>query len=182
MDGILIELYFLIMIVALIFRGILFHAREEKWYKTLIPGYNKYILGKLSNSKKLGIASAVLNIITRVYFWIYLSLEIYMIKTYTKSVKVDNGESVLVLDIPQDWLTWMPILAYILIIIAFVTFVLYIIMMRKFSIINGKSSWWMFVWALCPLFGYIYFSVINKTIYIPNKGLCERSIVYNKRR
>ena len=171
---------FILLICIIIFRGLMFNARDEKWYKTLIPGYNKYVIGKLCDCKKLGIAIAVISCLLFVALISYFSIEIYAIRNYATLAKIPenvNEASTVYVTLPAIYLDVLMGIAYASLGIAVIYLVLWTIMTRKFSLKQNKSSWWMFAWIICPLIPYVYFSVINKTVYIPGTGLVTNVIV-----
>ena len=66
----------LLAIICIVLRAVLFNQRCEKPWKSLIPFYNKYVLGKLCDSKKLGIITMIFSFLTHfcVVFTYYTEL------------------------------------------------------------------------------------------------------------
>lgn len=167
-------IFFVLFICIIIFRGLLFSARDEKWYKTLIPGYNKYILGKLCDAKKLGVIIGVISVLFVAALIAYASVEIYAIQNYATLAKIPeniNEASTIYITLPAMYIDILTGISYGALGLAIIYLTLWIIITRKFSLKQDKTSWWMFGWIICPLIPYVYFSVVDKTVYIPNIGL-----------
>ena len=173
-----IEITLGIMIADLIIRGVLFSKREEKWYKTLVPGYNRYTIGKLSDSKLVGLIAGISNALFILIFLIYLSLEAYLLENGMLVVQNDQIVGIAASDTMAFFMNY--ILPYAWYAMALIAWLSWVILMRKFSIKQGASSWWMFAWAICPIAGYIYFACVRNRMYIPEKGIVDRNIEYKK--
>lgn len=160
-----------LILICIILRGVLFHKREVKWYKTLIPYYNKKIIGDLCDSKKLGILTAIASMIMYITFFISYGIELNIINSLSVISEVEL-ENFNVLDyVSQDIMTANDISKIILLVFAIIYFLLWTILMRKFSYKNNSSTWFMLLWSICPVVAYIYFDFIKKEVYIPNEGL-----------
>lgn len=168
-----IELYFILMLACLMLRGMLFHQREEKWYKTLIPGYNKYVLGKLTENKKLGLVAGISHAMFHILFLVYIVIVLVMMEEGTALIA--NGEFYVLTN-----RTLLNVIQYVWLAFALIAWVTWTWLMRNFSMKQKSSSWWMFMWAICPTLAYIYFVCIRKTVFIPSKGLVEREVSYRK--
>ena len=156
----------------------LFSKREEKWYKTLIPGYNRYTIGKLSDSKKVGLIAGISNVLFQIIFLLYLGLELQLLETGQLVVYEDKIVGIASSDTIATLMNYvLPYAWYAMALIAWLSWVW---MMRKFSIKQGSSSWWLFAWAICPIVGYIYFACVRNRMYIPEKGIVDRNIEYKK--
>lgn len=170
-------------ICMIIFRGILFNIRDEKWFKTLIPSYNKYILGKLCDSKILGIIVAISSSLTSLSIISYIALEAHIIQNYATLAEIPknvNDLSTIYITIPKDYLDILSVLSWLVIIFAVIYLVTWILLTRQFTKKNDCSTWWLILWVICPVIPYTYFSVFNKTVYIPNVGLITNITVREK--
>ena len=165
------------LFLCVIMRGIIFQARDEKWYKTLIPFYNKYILGKLCDKKIIGITVAVLSALTICAFIGTAIYEFDCIENYAEYATVtNNGKTELYVTLPEIQTNILNISSYVTLGIAFIYFAMWTWMMRDFSVKNGKSSWLLFAWAILPFTVYVYFAITPK-VYIPDKGILTNVVV-----
>lgn len=140
MTQLFLVLYLYTMVNCVIFRTKLFVQREVAWWKAIIPGYNKYILGSLSDSKLLGFVCGLSRVCLNLVILAYLI-------TATKQLPAS-------------------VLSILFIVFTVTSFVSWTIMMKNFSVKNNKSSWLMFIWAIFPLAMYIYFTQVSKYRYI----------------
>ena len=86
--------FLIVTIISAICRGIIFYKRDIKWWKALVPGVNKYMLGKLVKSKKLAISNAIVQTIFWTYFIACFSFELWMMMKYSSQIQVPkNGAS-----------------------------------------------------------------------------------------
>lgn len=174
MDTILLMLF----VVCMVLRGIIFQNRGEMWIKTLIPCYNKYILGKLSDSKKLGLMVAIANALFYIVTFIKVVLESYIVDAINMyATEITESLSDIV---PQNIITANNICEYVVYVSAGIYFILWVTLMRKFSELQQTSTWWMILWGLCPIVPYIYYTFIYQSYYIPKEGLVYREVMRKK--
>lgn len=170
------DIILIILLLHTIFRGIIFYKREEKWYKTLFPFFNKYTIGKLCDYKKIGLFTAITNFIFIVCFFIKYAVEFYITEQIYTNLPADTSNFVLEDIVKPEILQLNDIMLWVLVGSALVYFVFWVILMRKFSDVNGTSTWWMVVWGVLPTIAYLYYALISKKYYIPNEGLISYEI------
>ena len=163
---------FVAFIICIIARVKIFWDRQEKGWKALIPFYNKYVLGKIIDNKKIGIIVSIfeflfIGIISLCIYIEYIILE----KIPYTITDIDNFN--LTDYVPQSLLTSNSIFKILLIIIAVLYFISWVILTYKFSDKQNSNTWWMLAWAIIPVVPYIHYAYIYKTVYIPNKGLIQ---------
>ena len=145
-------------IICMICRGIIFKKRDYKWWYTLIPGLNKYKLGKLVNSKKLGITNGILHVITYLAITYYIGLEFYMIYHASAVHVPTDGSSVVSIEIPKYLAQMAIITRYCIIAIGIITMIFWCMMMWKFTIQQKRNPWWIILWSVVPVIPYIFFA------------------------
>jgi len=155
-----------------IFKAILFSKRHERKIKAFVPIYNKYIIGKLCDKPKLGLATGIFNFLNVALFIAYIILSYFLVLDYSVYGELYAASSRIYLSVPDNLIIVYNITRYGWLASASLTFILWAYLMRCFSIKNNKSSWWMFVWAICPIVGYIYFATLRQ-YYIPKIGIVE---------
>lgn len=152
-------------------RCIIFKKRDIKWWKALIPGYNKYLLGKLSDNKRLGKINMILVPFTIIYFLACFLFETWIIKSYSYQVIIPyqaSQASQISVKVP-DYIANVAIYSkYALIILVVIAMVYWTKLMYNFTKLHQKSNWLVLFWALCPPISYIYFA-ITKDTYINGK-------------
>ena len=157
--------------ICIIDRCIIFKKCNVKWGKSLIPGYNKYILGKLSNKKKIGIVNAILHPIYYIYFIFCFMLELYVIQTYNSQVVVpinSDLDSKVYVSIPDNISNLVLYSKYILLVVALLTMIFWCIMMWNFTKQQKRSPWWILLWFAIPVIPYTVFAN-SKTIIVDGK-------------
>lgn len=174
---------FLVIVFALcIFsRCVILHQRGYKAWQGLIPGYNKYLLGKSCNCKKLGTACAIaLPVwwagIIGLYFY-----EAWLVQTYVQYMLVNDTQAQLVLILPENIKTWLFVFRYAMIAVSVVTIVIWSWLMLKFSQSNRNTNWMIIVWAVCPVLAYIYY-VFKKEFSIQGKMFTNKKVPVNAKR
>lgn len=152
-------------------RCIIFKKHEVKWIWGLVPGANKYKLGKIVNSKKLGLAVAITHVLLAITFTLCFGFEIWIIKTYTATIKIpvkDTTISKVEVVVPKDVANLAVWSKYVLIIIAAIALILWCILMWKFTIRHDRNPWWIMLWAIIPVIPYIAFAS-SQTVVIDGK-------------
>ena len=158
-------------LVCLICRCFIFYKRDEKWQKAFIPGYNKYIIGKISNNKKLGIVNAIMHPVLSLSFFFCFCFELWIIGNYSTSATVPtntNDASMFQVMIPENIANIAIYSKYFLIAMALITIVAWSMMMWKFTLLNKRSPWFIILWVFVPAIPYMIFAISN-TVCIENK-------------
>lgn len=174
-------MYYMIIayLLAAILRCIVFHKREEKWYKGLIPFYNKYTLGKLCDNKVIGIINGILNFLTIGVFASLIILEYHMLMELP-SVIEDASTFDVYQYISQTEMDFNNGLQVALGIVAALYFVSWVWLGYRFIKKNGDPVWWILVWILVPDLSYIYYSTHSK-MYIPGTGMVKlKKVIINE--
>ena len=159
------------ILLSIIFRAILFKKYKEKWWKALIPGYNKYIYGKLCDKKRLGKINAVLIPLVKFYFYFCLGVEFWIIENYATRVQIpynDEIQSKIILSVPESIKNISILTKNVLIVLMIIALIFWAIMMYHFTIKNKKPKWWIILWVFIPVIPIAYFA-FNNTIYIDGK-------------
>ena len=165
-------LLFILLIICVICRIIIFKKRDVKPWQALIPAYNKYKLGRLAKAKKLGIINAIAHTVFDVFFIFCFTFEFWIITNYADYIQVPEdgvSDSVIRVAVPDTVANIAIYSKYILIILAIFTFVVWCMMMWKFTIAHKKSPWWILLWAVIPVIPYIYFAAISDVLSIDGK-------------
>lgn len=149
------EILLILFGVCIVERCFIFFQRDVSFWKALIPGYNKYVLGKLCNCKKLGIATAIfLLLLIGALIGIY-NFEVWIVETYASNgVFVNPATGQLILDVPEHIANWLQVFKYVIIGLAACSITAWSWLMLKFSQMHQKSNWWILLWALCPAIPY----------------------------
>ena len=163
----------LLIIICTILRAVIFNQRGEKAWKSLIPFYNKYVLGKLCDSKKLGIITMVFSCLTYVITMISYSVELMMLSLIPSDTEFSMTK--IKEYIPNNLMTLNDTTKIMMIIFGVVFLFSWSLMMRKFSEKNNANTWWILGWAICPVVSYAYFCFIHPYFYTIDKNL----VVYN---
>ena len=166
---------FIIMIVCVVDTCIIFSQRDEKWWKALIPGYNRYVFGKLCNSKKLGVLSGIMKIVWNIVLMFIYGFELWIAQTYTMSLYDANK---LIFEVPASVKDWITILRIVMIVVAAIYMFVWSYLMNKFSQMHGKSSWWIALWAICPVIPLHYFALSKNIAMYGNSFNLERVPVH----
>lgn len=149
-------------IISAFCRYIIFKKRDVKRPITaFIPGINKYKLGKLVGSKKLGILNAIFFILLGITFIGCFGIELYIIQNYVYQITnpIDGvSESTIEALVPKDIANLAIGSKYALIGIAFASIVVWSIMMWKFTIQHGRNPWWIMLWTIIPVIPYVAFA------------------------
>lgn len=169
---------------SLICRGIIFQKRDVSWFCTLIPGFNKYKLGKLAGTKKLGIINAIAHTITYLISVIYIGFEFYLIQTYADKAYLskDGTSAITTIQVPAEAAELATFLKNAFIVCGIITMILWCMMMWKFTLLHKKSPWWILLWAMCPIIPYIYFAAIPEMVIDGKHYILQRVEVANKKR
>lgn len=172
----------LLTLICVVARCFIFYKREIKWWKSLIPGYNKYILGKLSDSKKLGIINAIVQPLFTIYFFVCFCYEVWIIQTYAQLVKIPTdgvSQSKIQVAVPEDVAHFAVYSKYGLLVFGIIAFISWCIMMILFTKVNRASYWWILLWAAIPVIPYCYFAARN-SVYMNGKYYKMQKIEISK--
>ena len=172
-------LIYLIIFTCCFGRCIMFKNRDVKWWIALIPGVNKYFLGKMSGSKKLGIINGIIIPLWYAGLIGIYQFEVWIIQNYYYQAQVDdylNGRILVI--VPENIKNWIIFLKYAMIVLSVLTVVVWSWMMLKFSQLHKKSNWWIILWAVCPAIGYAYFAFYD-LISIDGKLYTLKKVPYN---
>lgn len=142
-----------IFTICIIERCFIFFQRDVAFWKALIPGYNKYLLGKMCGCKKLGIATAiVLTLCFGTLIGIYC-FEMWIVRTHPIYYS-DIAQQFVVEGVTETIVFWLRFMQYALIFLAALSVICWSWMMLKFSQMHKKSNWWILLWAVCPILPY----------------------------
>ena len=170
---------YLLTIFCIMFRGIIFKNRDEKWYKTLVPIYNKYIIGKLSDSKKLGAFTGLFNFLTHIMLLVSMGtiMNVYQNVEDLQLVYDELGNPAYYTGkFDQSLINLSYVFLYITLGLTIISFLLWVILTYKFSVKQKSSTWWMIIWGFIPTIAYFYYALVYKKVYIPDVGLMEIKI------
>lgn len=164
----------IVTIICVILKAVLFNQRGEKAWKALIPFYNKYVLGRLGDAKKLGIINTIFCFLANaaIFFTYYIELvmlSLVPVGTDFSTAKVKDY-------IPDDLVASYHASQVLMLIFVVIYFFSWALMMRQFSEKNNANTWWILGWAVCPIIGYIYFIFINNYFYTINKELVKYEV------
>ena len=164
----------LLLITCTILRAFLFNQRGEKPWKSLIPLYNKYVLGQLSDSKKLGIITVIFCALTYISALFSYYVELMMLSLIPSGTDFSTAK---IKDyIPDDLVAINDASKIIMLIFAIIFIMSWSLMMRQFSEKNNANTWWILGWAICPIICYIYFIFINNYYYTTEKELVKYEV------
>lgn len=161
------------MFISALARCVMFQKRDVKWWKALIPCYNKVILGKMSNSKKIGIINAIMLPVLYIYFLACFGYELWIMENYTQWVRTDptaTNDSLVQVVVPKEVANTAIYSKYVLIGLAAIALICWIIFAIKYVKANKLSYWWMLWWVIVPVVPYCYFAISNKRIVINGKS------------
>lgn len=150
---------FLAMFTCIVVTCVIFQQRDEKWWYALIPGYNKYIFGKLCNQKKVGTVLAVANLLWDILLVYLVYFEYQLSANYYAGM---YDATTMILNVPEEMKIQIDVLRIIIMVIAAVYMATWTYVMYKFSAMHGKSPKWVFGWAIAPVFLLCYFALSNK--------------------
>lgn len=173
----------LFQIICLICRCIIFKKRDISIKRALMPAVNKYWLGKLVKSKKLGIMNAIAHTVFWLSFWFCFGLEMWIIQNYAAYIKVptdNNAFSQIQVSLPPDIANLAVWSKYILIAIGIATIIFWCIMMWKFTIQHKRNPWWICLWTVIPIIPYIYFASISDVVSIDGKRYSLQKVEIKK--
>lgn len=167
-----IGLLTIFLFICLICRIIIFNKHDISWIKAIIPGVNKYQLGKLGGCKKLICwLNAIIHPLLCIYFFICFCIELWIIQTYSTEATIPydtNIDSKIYVAVPKNIANIAIWSKYILIAIAIIALISWCIMMWKFTITHKKNTWWILLWAIIPVIPYCYFAA-SKDVIINGK-------------
>lgn len=154
---ILLSIFSILCIAA---RCVICQQRDITWWKAIVPGYNKYLLGKLCNHKKLGVACGFLEVIwSCVIAGVYV-YEVWLYQTYATGYANTNGQ--IILAVPEDIKSTFIILRILVIVIAASYLFVWSVMMWKFSNMHQKSNKWLILWTVVPVIPLCYFALSKR--------------------
>lgn len=165
-------LVLILTIICAFCRFIIFKKRDIRGVTALIPGYNKYKIGKLVGNKRLGIANGIAHVVFQLFFIFCFTYELWIIQNYATEIKIPaNGitESAIQVNVPQSVANIAIGSKYVLIGLAVITMILWCMMMWKFTMQHKRNPWWIILWACIPVIPYIYFAYINDVVSIDGK-------------
>lgn len=157
----------LLLIICTVLRAVIFNQRGEKFWKALIPFYNKYILGKLSDAKKLGIITTIFSGLTYFITIFSYNVELMMLSTIPSGTDITKIKEY----IPDELMTLNDVTKAMMLIFGVILLFSWSLMMRQFSEKNNANTWWILGWAICPIISYIYFIFIHPYFYTKEKEL-----------
>ena len=159
----------ILVLTSIICKCIVFSKHQIKWYKALIPGYNKYLIGKFIEKKKLGLVNAILIPLTKIYLFLCYGFELWIIDKYAVSVQIPATETTKAMTrievyVPKNIADAAIISKYILLGLVFIAIIFWSIMMYKFTRKHNKTGWWIVLWAFVPAIPFLYFAISSTTI------------------
>ena len=158
-----LEVLLIFIIIGGLARAIIFKKRDTKLWQAFLPVINKYKLGIMANSKKLGIINAVAFPIFVSYFTACIGFELWIMNKYSAYIQVPvdmDLDSKIIISAP-DYINNIALYSkYLLIAIGLFTWIVWCMMMWKFTMIHKKNPWWIVLWATVPPIPYIYFAAI----------------------
>lgn len=163
-----------LLFACMICRIILFVKRDVKWWKAVIPGYNKIVMGTMIQKRKLGILNCIFHTLLHLCFVFSIGFELWVLQEYTTEVAVNETQSIVQVLVPvyiaqiSKWST------YLLIALAIGALVVWCIMMWKFTMYEKCSPWWILLWACVPIIPYVYFAYKNTVVINGDKYVYKR--------
>lgn len=163
-------------------RCIIFKKRDINPICGLIPILNKYKLGTLVGSKRLGLITGILISIFHIAFLFAFGLELWIIDNYAYSVKqpyntTDNSQIEAM--VPTSIANLAMFSKYLLIAIATAALIFWCMLMWRFTIQHDKSPWWILLWAAIPAIPYIYF-MFSSIVIIDGKKYVIQKVEFDK--
>ena len=172
-------LFFILLIICAVSRCIIFKKRDVKWWKGLIPAYNTYTMGKICDSKKLGLINAIIQTILFIYFFFCFGFELYLISEYAMNVNLETYQQAYVV-VPENIANIAIASKYILVGISAIAFGFWCLMMWQFIKVHKKNAWWIIVWAIIPAIAYAAFAISNDVYINGQLYTSERVIATNE--
>ena len=148
--------------VCVIARAILFHRSGIKWWKSFVPIYNKYLLGKMTGHKLIGSLNAFFLPFTYIFTLGYYALSLSIVQQYDPQFKIMADGSYTMSDavmVPESLALKMNILNYVFIAVLLMAIILWDIMMWKLIVYEKKNPWWIVAWTICPVLPYVVFAL-----------------------
>ena len=152
---------FICLIICTICKCLMFKRRNIRWWYAIIPGLDKYTIGKLVQNKKLAIANCISYLVYMIVYITNFFYNIWIIANYSVDAKIPEDiqeQSVVNVALPKNIATSIYVINYAIIIIGLITLILWCMMMWKFTVMHKKNTWWILLWALMPVIPYIYFT------------------------
>ena len=178
------DVVLLLIATSIIFQCIILNRHQEKWWKGLIPGYNKYMLGKICEHKKIGLVNAILVPLTHACFIACYFYEVWIIKNYAVQVKIPlsdtEASTQIQVIVPQNVANIAIYSKYALMVLVFATLIFFGILMWFFTVKHQKSRWWVILWAFLPVIPFGYFA-FTKTVYINGEILHIKKVMKYER-
>lgn len=176
----LVGTLFLLSLISLVCRCILFKKYDLKWWKAIIPGLNKYEIGtKLAKNKKLAIINTIVQTLLYIYSVFYTAVELWVLQTYATAVYVpkdgSTSEAFIQVMVPKDIYNRVETMRVALIIFGAIALIVWCMMMWKFTMQQKRSPWWILLWAAAPIIPYIAF-IISKKIIIDGKQYITKRV------
>ena len=155
-------------VICIVLRCFIFKQRDIKWWKALIPGYNKYLFGKSCNQKKLGIAAATAIVAWYAILLVTFIYEMWVFRKYAANASVSEFGQLMV-TVPESVKNTLEAFRYIVTSVTLVAIVFWSWMMLKFSEMHGKPKYWVVFWAVCPVIPLAIIALGN-TIAVDGKS------------
>lgn len=157
----------LLELVCAICRYVIFKKRDIRGRNAFVPWYNKYLLGKSIGQERLGkiVASAIL--VTKLFFALCFGYELWIIQNYAQVVQIPHDgvtDSQIEVLVPDDIAQISVYSKYVLLAFAFVTVVLWSMLMWKFTMAHKRNPWWIVLWTVIPTISYIAFAVSPEAV------------------
>ncbi len=172
------------LIICMICRIFIFNKRDVSWKKAIIPGVNKYQIGKISGCKKwICWLNAIIHPLLHLYFIACFCIELWIIQKYSTSATIPyntDSDSKIYVSVPKHIANIAVWSKYILIIIAVIALISWCIMMWKFTTTNNKSTWWIILWAIAPVIPYCYFATRKDFVVNGKKYVMKRVEINNE--
>ena len=179
---IILLLIILLSTICIVCRCVVFERQEIKWWKSFVPAYNKYLIGKIAGAKKVGIVSAIIIPFAKIFLVLCYLFEYYIIQNFATSVKVPYDNTVasqIQVVIPKDkaYLANIAIYSkYLLIVIYVVALIMWFILMRRYIKQQKKSTWLLVISVICPVIVFFYFA-ISKTFMVEDKEYTMKRVL-----
>lgn len=178
-----IDVLLIVLFICAICKCIMFRKRNIKGFLAFIPAVNKYYLGKLINSKKLGLFNAISHTIFWIVFIFCFSYEFYIIENFADTATISSNyleQSIISVSVPESVANMAVYSKYVLIVIGIITIIGWAIMMWKFTMQHEKSPWWIIAWVVCPVVAYLYFTALNTFTAIDGKKYTIKKVEVDK--
>lgn len=175
----------LCFLISIITRCILLKKHNIKWWKGLVPGYNKYLLGKISNKEKLGKINAILHPFFTIYLFACFVFEMWILQEYSSQVLIPTNvemDSKIYLSVPDTIANIAIWSKYLLIVVGLVTLVVWCMMMWEFTKIHKRSAWWILLWFSIPAIPYCAFAMSNEVVIDGKRYKYERVEINESRK